>query len=194
MDELISIIIPVYNGENDIGRCLESITKQTYQNIEVIIIDDGSTDGTYKVCEKFALNDNRINIIRTTNCGVSVARNIGLDNISGDYFTFMDADDVIKDTFLEILLNQMKSFDIEMVICGMEETGDGTCVYRATYPDGEYDISENSNVLADLFVSHLLNSNGNKLYKKKLGVVRFKSGLLAGEDLDFNLKYLRDVR
>ncbi|MCD7998282.1 MAG: glycosyltransferase family 2 protein [Clostridiales bacterium] len=193
MNELISIVVPVYNGENDIGRCLESIRKQTYQNIEVIIIDDGSTDGTCKVCEEFALNDNRINIIRTTNCGVSVARNIGLNNISGNYFTFIDADDVIKETFIEIMFNQMKSFDIDMVICGVEETGDGTCVYRTAYPDGKYDIRENYDVLADLLVSCLLNTNWNKLYKKKSNVVRFKSGLLAGEDLDFNLKYLKGV-
>ena len=93
MNKIISVIIPVYNVENYIEKCLNSIVNQTYNNLEIIIIDDGSTDNSIAIAEKIAENDKRIRIISQVNQGVSSARNLGLDNASGEYILFIDSDD-----------------------------------------------------------------------------------------------------
>lgn len=104
MNALVSIIIPVYNVEKYLGRCIESIIKQRYKNIEIILIDDGSTDSSGKIADDFALNDNRITVIHQKNSGVSTARNKGMDKASGDYICFADADDYLMDDYIEYLL------------------------------------------------------------------------------------------
>lgn len=106
---MISIIIPVYNVRLYINRCINSILKQTYDNFEVILIDDGSTDGSDKVCIEFAKVDKRIRYIRIENSGVSVARNIGIKNAKGDLLMFVDSDDYIDNNLLKVLyMNQME--------------------------------------------------------------------------------------
>lgn len=99
---MISIIIPVYNGERTIGRCLRSVLSQSFCDFEVVVIDDGSTDGTFRICSEFA--DARIKVIHKVNGGVSSARNKGLDVAQGEYISFIDADDVVEDVYLENLM------------------------------------------------------------------------------------------
>ena len=94
----LSVIIPVYNCELQINRCIESIINQTYKNIEIIIVDDGSKDQSGKLCDQLKENDNRIIVIHQKNCGVSEARNTGLKVCSGDLITFVDADDYLIDS------------------------------------------------------------------------------------------------
>lgn len=115
---LVSIIIPVFNSELYITRCIESITSQTYINFEVIIIDDGSTDLTPFICNNFAEYDPRIMIINKPNGGVSSARNIGLKSITGDFITFIDSDDYIKNDYLESLVNSALLQNADLVSCG----------------------------------------------------------------------------
>ena len=93
--EKISVIIPVYNVEKYLKRCLDSVINQTYKNLEIILVDDGSTDNSGKICDEYAKNDKRIIVIHKENGGVSVARNIGLDICTGDYVNFIDSDDWI---------------------------------------------------------------------------------------------------
>ena len=100
---LISVIVPVYNGEQYITECIESILSQTYHNIEVIIIDDGSTDDTVRITRQYAAGDKRIKLISQSNRGPSCARNLGLENARGSYITFVDADDVVSTDYLEVL-------------------------------------------------------------------------------------------
>lgn len=95
MTTKFSIIIPIYNVEKYLSKCLDSIINQTYDNIEIICINDGSTDNSLQILEKYAINDSRIKIINQENSGVSVARNVGIDNATGDYILFVDADDWI---------------------------------------------------------------------------------------------------
>ena len=95
----ISVIIPVYNGEKYIKRCIESIKKQTFYNWEVILVDDGSKDKTGEICDKYAGEDIRIKVIHKSNEGVSIARNVGINNATGDYITFIDSDDWIDSDF-----------------------------------------------------------------------------------------------
>ena len=120
MDELISVIVPVYNVEKYISRCIESIMKQTYKNIEIILIDDGSTDNSGKICDEYSLKDDRINVIHKKNGGLSDARNTGLDIAKGKYISLIDSDDFVSKFFIETLYNTCKNENCEIAICEYE--------------------------------------------------------------------------
>ncbi|MCI8778348.1 MAG: glycosyltransferase family 2 protein [Bacilli bacterium] len=111
-NELISIIIPVYNTEDYLDKCLSSIINQTYKNIEIIIIDDGSTDNSKKIIKQYMNKDCRISYYYQNNSGVAIARNSGIDKAQGDYIAFIDSDDYIDLTFIEkcMLLSKMMMF------------------------------------------------------------------------------------
>ncbi len=96
----ISLIVPVYNGEKTIEKCINSILNQTYRNIEVIIIDDGSTDNTYEICKNMQNKDNRIQLIKQNNKGPSLARNVGIEYAQGKYIQFVDADDWLEPSII----------------------------------------------------------------------------------------------
>ena len=110
--KLVSIIVPVYNVEKYLDRCIESITTQTYEYLEIILVDDGSSDHCPKICDNWKEKDNRIKVFHKKNGGVSSARNIGLDNSNGQYITFIDSDDYINKDMIEIMLKEMKDYDI----------------------------------------------------------------------------------
>jgi len=113
--DLITIIINVFNGEKYIKKCLDSIINQTYKNLEILIINDGSTDNTLKKCEKY--KDKRIRIITTKNQGLSLSRNIGIDNSKGKYLYFIDADDYIELDTIEYLYNLIKKYNAKITTC-----------------------------------------------------------------------------
>ena len=92
---MISVIIPVFNAEKYLRRCLDSVLSQTYENLEVILVDDGSTDNSGSICEEYAVIDKRVRVFHQVNAGVSSARNQGISLVSGEYLTFLDADDYI---------------------------------------------------------------------------------------------------
>ena len=115
MKDLISVIINVYNGEKFIEKCLDSIVNQTYKNLEILIINDGSTDKTLKICKKN--KDKRIKIINTKNMGLSLSRNVGIDNAKGEYLYFVDADDFIELDAIEYLYNLCKKYDVRIATC-----------------------------------------------------------------------------
>lgn len=116
-DNLISIIVPVYNVEEYLDECLDSIQCQTYKDIEVILVNDGSTDGSKEICEKYCERDIRFRLMNQTNQGQSVARNRGMRKSTGEFITFVDSDDVIKEDMLEQLMKQMTSENIDIVEC-----------------------------------------------------------------------------
>ena len=107
-DSLISIVIPIYNAEKYLEECLNSIKSQTYKNFEVIMVNDGSKDDSETICMNFLRSDSRFRYLKKANGGVSSARNLGLDNVKGDYITFIDADDWIDENHLELLINSIK--------------------------------------------------------------------------------------
>lgn len=109
---VISIIIPVYNVEKYIEECLNSIINQTYKNLEIIVIDDGSTDNSYQVCKHIANKDNRIKLFKKTNSGVSDTRNYGIKKATGDYISFIDADDYLDLKTYEIVIKNIKNYDL----------------------------------------------------------------------------------
>ena len=101
---LISVIVPVYNVEKYLINCVDSITSQTYKNLEIFLVDDGSTDSSGQICNEFEKNDARIKVIHKKNGGLSDARNAGLDRAKGQYYAFIDSDDYIQDTTIEFML------------------------------------------------------------------------------------------
>lgn len=107
-DFLISIVIPIYNAEKYLEECLNSIKNQTYKNFEVIMVNDGSKDDSETICMNFLRSDSRFRYLKKENAGVSSARNVGLDNVEGDYITFIDADDWVDENYLELLIATVK--------------------------------------------------------------------------------------
>lgn len=113
---LVSVIVPIYNVEEYLPDCISSIQKQTYKKLEIILVDDGSTDHSGEICDEYAMNDSRIKVFHQENKGVSAARNVGLRNMSGEYVTFVDADDEILERFIEVFLHRMKEDGTDVVV------------------------------------------------------------------------------
>ena len=118
---LVSIIIPVYNTEAYLGYCLNSVVSQTYRQIEVILVNDGSTDDSLTICHNYANIDNRISIISIENSGVSNARNVGLEAAKGEFVQFVDSDDVMRTDMVERFVQYMEVYQVDMAICGFEK-------------------------------------------------------------------------
>lgn len=122
--KVISVIIPVYNVEAYIRRCVDSILGQTYTNLEIILVDDGSTDSSPEICDEYAQLDSRVKVIHKENGGVSSARNYGLKESSGEYLTFVDSDDYLESTCFEKMYRGMEENDVDMVVVGWKDQND----------------------------------------------------------------------
>lgn len=112
----ISVIVPVYKAEKFLATCIESILNQTYGNLEIILVDDGSPDSCGKICEKYALSDSRVKVVHQKNAGVAAARNVGLDLAEGDYVTFVDSDDYIQPQMYEKMIRCAEHNHCDLVI------------------------------------------------------------------------------
>lgn len=168
--KLITVIIPVYNVKSYLQKCIESVEKQSYKNLEIILIDDGSNDGSFSICEKFAKKDNRIKFYHTKNSGLSHARNVGLDHATGEYIVFVDSDDYIHKDMINTMVSKVGNADL--VICN----------YEKILSNGNKKISQDAKCLKDdnwnseQFWEHYYLGNlgifccvvWNKLYKKEL--------------------------
>ena len=160
----VSIVIPVYNVSRYLPQCLESVLSQTYQNIEVLIVDDGSTDGSGSICDRFAERDPRIRVIHTDNRGLSAARNLGLESISGAFISFIDSDDWIEPNTVETLVKaalQTKADVVTMKAC-MEYVG------KTSYPQvvkKRSHVYRGGDILAAYAEGLLGNAAWNKLYR-----------------------------
>lgn len=116
-EELVSVIVPIYKVEEYLRECVDSIIKQTYKNLEIILVDDGSPDRCGEICEDYSRNDSRITVYHKENGGVSDARNYGMVRSHGEYITLFDSDDVMKSTFVETLMGLIKKYDADIVAC-----------------------------------------------------------------------------
>ena len=116
--ELVSVIIPVYNVEKYLRKCVDSVLSQTYKNLEIFLVDDGSPDNCGKICDEYAKKDKRIKVIHQQNCGLSSARNAALDVCTGEYITFIDSDDWVEPTYVEELYNAIKKYNCDVSVCG----------------------------------------------------------------------------
>ena len=166
-NDLISIIIPVYKVEKYLEKCIESVLKQTYTNLQVILVDDGSPDNCGKICDEYAKKDSRIEVIHKVNGGLSDARNVGIAKAKGKYIGFVDSDDYIKEDMYEILINLIKEYDADVSICNLYDVIEGKEYIR----NKENGIKEYNRI--DILKEVLLDKNiqsyaWNKLYKKEL--------------------------
>lgn len=179
---MISIVVPVYNVEKYLDRCIESLTKQTYRDIEIILIDDGSSDASAKICDQWKEKDQRIRVVHKENGGVSSARNLGLDMMKGEYLFFIDADDWLDENCLSELYGYMQE-DIDIVNCDFEIVEEPGCQYDVfSYPEIFGKVSK------EVCIRHYYESKlymqiiWGKLYRKELWEdVRFKK-LANSED------------
>lgn len=176
MNELVSVIINVYNGQDFIKKCLDSVINQTYKNLEIIIINDGSTDNTLNILKSY--KDKRIKIITTSNQGLSLSRNTGLDNAKGDYLFFVDADDYIENDAIEYLYNLCKKYNVKMSTCNSIDVYDYETKIKNDIELIE--VKEGKDLLIKILLSE--NRKGtiwNKLIKKELfDNLRFENRLI----------------
>lgn len=117
-EPLVSVIVPVYNIEKYVRKCLDSLTSQSYENIEIIVVDDGSTDGSGEICDEIASKDKRVEVFHKKNGGLSSARNYGIKKAKGEYVCLVDGDDYVKRDFAKIMMEGMDRGDVDIVVCG----------------------------------------------------------------------------
>lgn len=195
---LISIIVPIYNVEKYLGKCIDSLLNQTYRDFELILVNDGSPDRCGQICDEYAQRDNRIVVIHKENGGVSTARNVGIDIAKGDYIAFIDPDDWVENDFLE---TYVKNIDGDTLIVQN---------YNRVYSNGEilynvwgiknvkYDFAKDLDVMIRESQNYIsLSFPVNKLYSAKIikeNKIRFLEGLRFAEDDRFNSIYFGYVR
>lgn len=193
-DQLISIIIPVYNVEKYVKECVARIINQTYKNIEILLIDDGATDHSGKICDECAEKDTRIKVIHKENGGVSSARNLGLELAQGEYITFVDADDFVADDYLEQLYNKMQNSNADLVFCKYAFFDEGTIIQsKETFPEQIIVDKQDKNFInfiCRFFTwnrkKNIMGSSCRVLYKKEaINKSLFNTQLRIAEDLLF---------
>ena len=187
MEELISIIVPVYKVEKYINRCIDSIINQTYKNLEIILVDDGSPDNCGKICDKYAGSDSRIIVIHKENGGLSDARNVAIDIATGKYIAFIDSDDYVDKQYIEYLYNILKKNNAELSICNFKEVYDKKIIEEVEEDFYEKNFTPEEAIETMLYQKEFDHSAWGKLYKKELfDNIRFPKGRIFE---DFAIMY-----
>ena len=202
-DSLISIVIPIYNAEKYLEECLNSIKSQTYKNFEVIMVNDGSKDDSETICMNFLRSDSRFRYLKKENGGVSSARNVGLDNVEGDYITFIDADDWVDENYLDLLITTVKKNHSDIVVSSYKQFNNIDIFYLRAYSLQEKYLLNFERMNRDDFLTifpKLMSTNvcfNNavaKLFRKELvNDLRFDTSIKYGEDLDFYFRLYLNV-
>lgn len=177
--EMVSVIVPAYNVKSYLRRCIDSIINQTYRELEIILVDDGSTDGTEKLCDILAQEDGRITVIHKENGGQADARNVGLDRAKGSYISFIDADDYIEPDMYERTVREMRDASVSMVAVGIVLRGTDGATDIMAADERRYLSKEEA--LKDIaqFGKLLHPSSSNKLFRSGLFErVRYKKGII----------------
>lgn len=187
MKPLISVIIPVYNNEKYLKDCLNSVLAQTYMKLQVIVVDDGSTDKSGMILDQYTLEDSRVEVFHNQNQGVSAARNFGLKRAVGEFITFVDSDDLLEPNMYENLMNQFFKNDVDIVHCGYKKIKlDGTSILvQGTNKIYEFNRTEGMLhfIKGDMFTGALW----NKMYKSYiLKNIYFDESIKINEDVLFN--------
>lgn len=186
----ISIIIPVYNAEKYLRQCLDSVLAQTYTDFEVLLIDDGSTDASGKICDEYAAKDTRFTVFHKENGGVSAARNLGIENAKGEWITFVDSDDYIDEGFLKIFIDRQLQGDFLLmgVIQIIENEKIVLFQFNSNYSMSQFEFLNKFTLYqyfagpwAKLFRADIIKNNH----------LKFNEGLSWGEDALFNLQYIK---
>lgn len=194
MNNLISVIIPIYNVEDYLSKCIESVCEQTYSNIEVILVDDGSNDKSPQICDQYAKGDSRIIVIHKKNGGLTTARKVGLQASHGEYIGFVDGDDWIESEMYEEMIRHAVAEEVPLVVSGMYRENGGI-VYAewksGPFEEGLYEGDKLYCLKQSLF--EMNGSSCNKLFKKDMLyelLMNINDGLAGVEDDLFSLEYI----
>ena len=189
MRPCVSVCVPIYRVEKDLRRCLDSLVSQTLSNIEIILIDDGSPDGSGRICDEYAERDARIKVVHKENGGLSSARRVGLELSTGEYYIVCDSDDWVEPTMYEELYRKAKEEDADIVLCDyISEYSDGRSI-----PSEPYTFTTQEQYIEDLILRKANATGCCKLYRlstiRRLGI-DYAEGINLGEDALFIFKML----
>lgn len=192
--QIVTVIVPIYNVERYLGKCIESIINQTYQNLQILLVNDGSTDHCGKICDDFAAKDLRITVYHTSNQGQSNARNVGLAAAHGKYVSFIDADDWIDSDFYEKMSAHGEHHQLDMCVCSRKSVDDEGNVSLLSVKDSADVFQSIDHYFSNYFFQPFTPSSCNKLYLRKHIIdhsIRFQSVSYVGtEDTLFNFAFL----
>lgn len=191
-NKLVSIIVPFYNSEEYLGACIESIINQTYRNLEIILVDDGSTDSSGQLCDGYAKKDVRISVIHKPNEGVSVSRNVGINNSNGEFIYFCDSDDILHESIIMRMVTIIEENHSDMAACSYtrEKSQLGTNDSKELHIESAREFMKT--VIQNQSYSGFL---WNKMFKRNLlKSVIFDVRIKIFEDLLFCLNYLKNVK
>lgn len=195
---MISIIVPVYKVEKYLPKCIESILNQTYKDLELILIDDGSPDNCPQICDEYAKKDSRIVVVHQKNKGVSAARNAGLNLAKGEYIGFVDPDDFVAPEMYETMSGEMERQQVELAICGYDYFDEnGNVDTNRLYKSRENELLTQKEVMSRFsdMPPSIRHGVCNKLFKKNLlHEMRFIEGLHSSEDVFFLNEYVLRVK
>ena len=184
----ISVIVAIYNAEKTLLRLLDSLKAQTYQNYEVLLIDDGSTDSSGAICDNYSKMDPKFKAFHKSNEGIGTTRQFGIEHASGDYTIHADADDWVEPDYLQKLYDKAVSSGADMVICDFLVENGKKSIYRKEQP-----TAFDTNSVINSFLRKLNNGPCNKLLRRSVYMdnnIRYRSGFNFGEDQLFNMEYL----
>ena len=190
----ISVIIPIYNKSATLKKCIDSILNQEYQNLELILVDDGSSDDSFDICSKYAEKDSRVKVFKKENGGVSSARNFALKVASGEFVQFVDADDFLEKDMCSKLISAYFGNDFDVVVCSYKKHTEGKIKNKMSMDFECEKIAKFKNEFAFLFENALFNPPWNKLYKREKINFLFDEKFSLGEDLLFNLEYFKNCQ
>lgn len=193
---MISVIVPIYNVEKYLPKCIDSILGQTCCDLQIILVDDGSPDGCPAICDEYAAKDARIQVIHQKNAGVSAARNAGLAAARGEYIGFVDPDDWIAPEMYETMLNAMERESAELVVCGYDYVEEDGSISRP-YPAREMEALSREELIFRLFDMPPTVRHGvvNKLFRRRVwGGIRFPEGVHSSEDVYVLTDYVQKVQ
>ncbi|MBE5758076.1 MAG: glycosyltransferase [Clostridiales bacterium] len=174
----ISVIIPVYKVEKYLSNCLNSVIKQTYKNLEIIVVDDGSPDQCPQICDEYAERDSRIKVIHKKNGGLSSARNAGIDVATGDYLMFVDSDDTLNEHMCEILINQLIEKDADIAMSS----------FRNVYENKVFNKDINLKKIKSIFITQK-DDVFDLLFNKRIPMIMLAWGKLYKKELFDNIRY-----
>lgn len=194
LNDTVSIIVPIYNKEKYLKKCLDSILSQTYPNLEVILVDDGSVDSSLKICQEYAEKDARVVVYSKPNGGVSSARNLGMEKSTGSYLSFVDPDDYLHPECMEQLKNALEAENADLSYCHAMDVEETTGKTRTiSKQSGEYTVIDASRY--DWFDKYAHSVSWGVLYKRELAKdIRFDTDLKIGEDTLFLAKCIRSAQ
>lgn len=192
---IVSVIIPVYNSEQYLRACIDSVLKQSYTDFELLLINDGSTDSSGKICDEYALQDTRVKVFHQGNAGVSAARNLGIKKSLGQWITFVDSDDVLEEDYLAALVSASAQSKADLIIQGFKKIGNGI-EKKMHVGDGLFNATD----FVELFQIKKIQNFGfpfSKLFKGEIikkHQISFPISFSIAEDLAFMLMYLSKIQ